>query len=107
MIFFASITAVGGGILTDLITGSKPTSFTGEMYVLPAVCGGLLYRYLEIGNPGIYQTGLTLFIPFAMRVGWLAVEGHLRLPQPDSSRTGRLPRHEPVNVVTYGPQGPG
>ena len=44
MIFFASITAAGGGILTDIITGDKPTPFTCEMYVLPAASGGCLYR---------------------------------------------------------------
>lgn len=37
MILFASITAVGGGILADIITGDKPIPFTCEMYV-PGCC---------------------------------------------------------------------
>jgi uncharacterized membrane protein YeiH len=86
MIFFASITAAGGGILTDIITGDKPTPFTCEMYVLPAASGGCLYRLLDADHPTIYRAGFILLIPLAMRIVWLAGKGDLQL-------SGRLIRH--------------
>ena len=79
MIFFACITAAGGGILTDIVTGDNPTPFTCEMYILPAAFGGCLYRLLEADHPTIYRTGFILLVPFAMRIGWLAGKGDLQL----------------------------
>ena len=79
MIFFACITAAGGGILTDIIAGDKPTPFTCEMYVLPAAFGGCLYRLLEANHPTINRAAFILLIPLAMRIGWLARKGDLQL----------------------------
>lgn len=86
MIFFASITAAGGGVITDIVTGDKPTPFTCEMYVLPTAFGGCLYWLLEADHPTVYRTGFILLVPLAMRIGWLAGKGHLPL-------SGRLIRH--------------
>lgn len=88
MMFFASITAAGGGILTDIVTGERPTPFTREIYILPAAAGGGLYWLLEANHPTIYLTGFILLVPLSMRIGWLAGKGDLQL-------SGPLIRHTP------------
>lgn len=79
MIFFATLTAAGGGIFTDIILGKKPAMFVDELYILPAALCGVLYWLIEVHQPTTVATGIVLAIPFIIRVGWLFQRGELAL----------------------------
>jgi uncharacterized membrane protein YeiH len=113
MIFFASLTAAGGGILTDIVLGDKPTPFTCEVYVLPAGLGGLLYRLFMMHRPTITSMSIVLLVPFVVRVGWLARKGEIRAVSflardPESRAPRRRWALRPVRTVAAAPPaGPG
>lgn len=46
MIFVGTITAIGGGVLRDLLAGRKPIVMRKEVYALVAVTGSVLYYYI-------------------------------------------------------------
>jgi uncharacterized membrane protein YeiH len=105
MIFFAGLTAAGGGILTDIVLGDKPTPFTYEVYVLPASLGGLLYRLFAVHRPTVASTCVVLLVPFIVRAGWLARKGEIRA----ASFLARDPAPrppEPRPVAAGGPRSP-
>jgi uncharacterized membrane protein YeiH len=91
MIFFASLTAAGGGVLTDIVLGDKPTPFTCELYVLPAALGGLLFRLFMVHRPSAAATCIVLLAPFIVRMGWLIRKGEIRA----ASFLGRRPAPRP------------
>ena len=80
-VFFASLTAAGGGILTDILTHNRPKVFTDDLYILPAALAGALY-YLTAGTarPNLAIIFLCLLTPLAIRIGWLVHKRQLILP---------------------------
>jgi uncharacterized membrane protein YeiH len=75
MVFFAILTAAGGGILTDIVTGDKPSPFSDELYVFPAALGGTLYWLIDAHRVLFIATAIVLAVPFIIRTGWLAQRG--------------------------------
>lgn len=72
MVCFAVLTAAGGGILTDIVTGNRPTALVGDLYILPAAIVAVLYfLLLKAHYPTFVINGAVLPIAFFMRVGWL------------------------------------
>lgn len=65
---FASLTAVGGGILKDIVANETPTSFKGEIYASPTILsGGLFYIFKDYMSQPLIASSLILFI-FLIRV---------------------------------------
>ena len=86
MVFFAILTAVGGGILTDIVTGEKPSPFSDELYVFPAAIGGSLYWLIDAHRETFIATSIVLLVPFTIRIGWLARRGELGFLQSPASK---------------------
>lgn len=53
IIIFASLTAVGGGILKDIVAQEIPSSFKGEIYATPTIILGVVYAIFQnaMNNP--------------------------------------------------------
>ncbi|RLV54768.1 trimeric intracellular cation channel family protein [Aeromicrobium phragmitis] len=71
------ITAIGGGVVRDVLSGRTPVVFSGELYAIPAVVGATLTVVLESFDP----LGVLYVIPavlcfglrlVSMRRGWSA-----------------------------------
>lgn len=75
MVFFAALTAAGGGIMTDLVVGDRPGLLVDELYVLPAIIGGTLYWLTDAHHPTFVATCIILVVAFTVRVGWL-IQNH-------------------------------
>lgn len=76
-VFFAVLTALGGGILKDMVANETPGSFTGEVYATPAILLGIFYFifYKYMSNPFL---GFTLiFLIFSFRV--LAIQYKIKI----------------------------
>ena len=86
MVFFAILTAAGGGILTDIVTGDKPSPFSDELYVFPAALGGSLYWLIDAHRATFIATAIVLAVPFAIRTGWLAQRGEFGFLQALASK---------------------
>jgi uncharacterized membrane protein YeiH len=79
MVFFAALTAAGGGILTDLLVGDRPSAFVAELYILPAAIGGGLYWLLATPRLTVLAAWAILGVPLCMRITWLLYRGRLNL----------------------------
>ena len=71
------LTAVGGGIVRDVLSGRTPVVFSGELYAIPAIVGATLTTVAEAFDaagivyvgPALVCLGLRLV---SMRRGWSA-----------------------------------
>jgi uncharacterized membrane protein YeiH len=77
------LTAVGGGIIRDVLAGDKPMVLQAEseLYALPAVLGSaivVVIPHLPINSS--LAAGLTALLVFALRL--LALRYNLRAPRP-------------------------
>jgi len=77
------LTAVGGGIIRDVLAGDKPMVLQAEseLYALPAVLGSaivVVIPHLPINSS--LTAGLTALLVFALRL--LALRYNLRAPRP-------------------------
>jgi uncharacterized membrane protein YeiH len=93
MVFFAILTAAGGGILTDIVAGDKPSPFSDELYVFPAAIGGSLYWLIDAHRAAVIATGIVLAVPFTIRTGWLAQRGEFEVLQRLASKFRGLDAH--------------
>ena len=103
MVFFAILTAAGGGILTDIVTGDKPSPFSDELYVFPAALGGSLYWLIDAHRATFIATAIVLAVPFAIRTGWLAQRGEFGFLQCLASKVAVLTRIVPALPYRTGP----
>lgn len=78
-----ALTAVGGGIMRDVLAGDQPAVLRSdsELYALPAVLGAIIIAglaYIHLFNS--LTAGLTALLVFALRL--LALRYHWRAPRP-------------------------
>jgi uncharacterized membrane protein YeiH len=74
-----TITAVGGGVLRDLLANEVPLVLTRDFYATAAVIGSLTYYALAyLGLFRGYLTAVVLLLTFALRVA--AIRRNWRLP---------------------------
>jgi uncharacterized membrane protein YeiH len=74
-----TITAVGGGVLRDVLANEVPLVLTREFYATAAIIGSLTYYALAyLGLFRGYLTAVVLLLTFALRVA--AIRGNWRLP---------------------------
>ena len=74
-----TITAVGGGVLRDVLANEVPLVLTRDFYATAAVIGSLTYYALaHLGLFRGYLTAVVLLLTFALRVA--AIRRNWRLP---------------------------
>jgi len=74
-----TITAVGGGVLRDVLANEVPLVLTRDFYATAAIIGSLTYYALAyLGLFRGYLTAVVLLLTFALRVA--AIRGNWRLP---------------------------
>ena len=77
VVFFAGLTALGGGILKDIVANETPNSFKGEVYATPPILLGVIYYLLRDYMGGsIVAFSLIIFI-FLLRV--LAIQFRINI----------------------------
>lgn len=52
------VTAIGGGMVRDLLTDRSPEVFTSELYATPALVGALVAALLHLDGQPLWVTGL-------------------------------------------------
>jgi uncharacterized membrane protein YeiH len=76
------LTAIGGGMLRDVLTGRVPLVFRSELYATPALVGAAVAVLVhEAGLGTVVAAGPAALVCFvwrllAMRRGWLAPRAH-------------------------------
>jgi uncharacterized membrane protein YeiH len=94
MLLFALLTAIGGGILSDLVAHRTPQVFQNALYAAPPILVAVLYGYLaDLRDPPL-TVPLLLISAFGVRM--LSIYG---LTTPTGSRVNaglwKLMRHRP------------
>lgn len=75
------VTAVGGGIIRDLLAQRIPSVLREEVYALPSIIGGAIYFLLANSSAGFSDlaSGISFIIVFIIRM--FAVRYHWSLPK--------------------------
>lgn len=68
VIFFAVITAVGGGILRDILVREIPQVLYMDFYATPSIILAILYYFLEGQRSNLYTGYILILLVFIMRV---------------------------------------
>ena len=77
--FMGVVTAVGGGLLRDVMVNVKPVILTKEIYATASMVGSVFYYFmLKTSVPAIATTIVALVIIFGMRM-WAIVK-NINLP---------------------------
>ena len=80
-VIIAGITAVGGGLLRDMLAGQVPEVLQRELYAIPALLGGVLIVALDAtGHLSALTTWAVAVGIFALRVA--AIRFDLNVPRP-------------------------
>lgn len=80
LIFLAAITAVGGGVMGDLLLGKIPSVLKDDCYATCSIAGGFcFYMALLIGSDLATVSLLSCMITFFIRM--LAIQGRWSLPK--------------------------
>ncbi|MBR2503240.1 MAG: trimeric intracellular cation channel family protein [Oscillospiraceae bacterium] len=73
------LTAVGGGLLRDIMVNVKPVILTKEIYATASMIGSVFYYFaLQTAIPVIITTIISLVIIFGLRM-WTIIK-HINLP---------------------------
>ncbi|MDE7264340.1 MAG: trimeric intracellular cation channel family protein [Anaeroplasmataceae bacterium] len=80
IIFSAVLTAVGGGMLRDIMSAHIPAIFRKHIYCVPAILGALLF-YLIILFSNMYSLAALLTILLVVGIRYLAFHYKLNLPK--------------------------
>lgn len=80
VIFCSTLTAVGGGILRDVLTGKIPAVFRKHIYVLAALPGGIVYYIFHHYNLNI-NVAIFLCMGIVITIRLLAYKFEWSLPK--------------------------
>lgn len=80
IIFCAVLTAVGGGMLRDLMACRIPVIFRKHIYAVAAIIGALFF-YIFILNSGFYSYAVIATIILVVVIRYLAFRFELNLPR--------------------------
>ena len=78
VVFFGVLTAVGGGIIRDILCGETPYVLTKHFYASSCIVGGITYAALRPGNRELAAV-IAMIIVFACRI--LAIKFNWNLPK--------------------------
>lgn len=80
MIFLAALTAVGGGVIADLLIGRIPAVLKEDCYATCSIAGGFcFYVAIQISTDLAVTSFLTCFTTLSLRI--LAIQGRWSLPK--------------------------
>jgi uncharacterized membrane protein YeiH len=113
-VFLGTLTATGGGVMRDLLSGEAPAAFRkGELYISAAFLAALTYVAVVMGAGARPLTGelVTVAMGFAVRLA--AVRWNITAPEPfdlpawwrrrngeDADDKGRRPPGSPPGPLT-------
>lgn len=80
VIFAATITACGGGVMRDILAMQIPVIFTRRIYCIAAVLGAILYYLLCINNVNIYLS-VFLTLAFVLILRFISYKYKINLPR--------------------------
>ncbi|MCD7838886.1 MAG: trimeric intracellular cation channel family protein [Clostridiales bacterium] len=81
VVFMGTVTAVGGGLLRDIILVEIPFILTKYIYALAAITGATTYYLLDLwGTDTSLAAVVGICVTFVLR--WLATKYHWNLPRP-------------------------
>lgn len=95
MIFFATLTGVGGGILCDIVLGRPSRLFYGDLYAVPAMTLGATYWLARPILTDARALILFLLLFFTMRLIALGLRWNLWRPHHGSAITPAPARESP------------
>lgn len=72
------LTAVGGGLIRDMMVNVKPLILTKEVYATASLVGSIIYFYGMQIMPGIWAGVISLAVIFGLRM-WTIIK-HINLP---------------------------
>lgn len=79
------ITAVGGGLLRDMMCNVKPAVLTKEIYATASMVGAVMYYYmLKSPLPAVVSNFTALVVIFGLRM-WAIIK-HINLPTVNKSK---------------------
>lgn len=79
VIFLATLTATGGGILRDLLALRMPVIFTRHIYAIAAILCAIIYYVMYINNVNLYlNTSISLI--FVVIIRYFAYRFKINLP---------------------------
>ncbi len=84
VVFLATLTATGGGILRDLLAMRIPVIFSRHIYAIAAIMASLLYYTLYLNGCNLYFATLITII-FIVVIRTLAYKFEINLPSVDLS----------------------
>lgn len=79
IVILGVVTAVGGGIIRDVLAKRIPSVLKEEVYALPSIIGGIIYYVMSIYDMGIMKAYISFMVVFIIRM--LAVYFHWELPK--------------------------
>ena len=74
------ITAVGGGVIRDIMSGRVPAVLTSDFYATASLLGAILYWVLNRNDVLPFFWSSLLVMTFVIGIRLLAIRYHLRLP---------------------------
>lgn len=74
------ITAIGGGIIRDVLVREIPVVLRSDFYATASLLGGFLYYLLRVSGVGIFWT-FTITSLFVFAIRFMAIHYKLRLPE--------------------------
>ncbi|NCC65327.1 MAG: trimeric intracellular cation channel family protein [Spirochaetia bacterium] len=78
------ISAVGGGMVRDIMSRSVPIVLTSDFYATASLIGGIIYLILELTNLGVFtKFVIASMVVFLLRV--LAIKYRFHLPVADTA----------------------
>ena len=75
------VTAIGGGLIRDVLAGRKTLLMTRELYATPILLGCILYIFLLVYFPGYRVIGATACCLCIFGVRAAAIHWNLRVPE--------------------------
>lgn len=81
IIIMATITAVGGGVIRDVLAGETPFVLKEDIYALLCVVGGFLYKYFIIDLKFGSINSVLIIFPLLLAIRLVVIYKKLNLPK--------------------------
>jgi len=81
ILMLGTLTAVGGGMIRDVLAGEVPMVLRREVYASCSLLGGLGFWLAGLAGSGPFLASLACMLP-ALALRLLAIRGHWQIPRP-------------------------
>lgn len=97
LVFCGCITGVGGGVLRDICSAEIPFIFRKHIYLIPTLCGALLYTFTYKHLPHLASYFIAISVIILVRVLAIIFKWNLPVPKGGGEGIKDSPRHEKQN----------